>query len=177
MSSSVGFAMTNLRRGIAVLFVGILCMATIWTATVVAAASATSRDGIVRVRSMYGHGDTVARLKKDVESKGIRVFDQVDQSSLAAGVGIDLRPSTLLVFGNPALGSLFITANPVAGLDWPVRLLVFTDAKGQVWVAYTDFDYIARRHRIRTNLDAFTKATGVITSIVSSVSGNKAAGR
>ena len=132
------------------------------------AASAVGRDGIVKIRSAYSHQETVERLKKDVEGKGIRFFDLVEQSKLAAAAGVELRPSSLLIFGNPALGSLFITGNPLAGLDWPVRVLVYTDAKGQVWAAYTDFDYIARRHRI-TATEPFKKATGVITSIMSSI--------
>lgn len=176
MKSLVSLFRDTSRRTFAGLFAGVVCVATLWSAAA-SAATAVGRDGIVKVRSHYSHEDTVARLKKDVEGKGIRFFDQVEQSKLAVAAGIDLKPSTLLIFGNPALGSLFVTANPLAGLDWPVRLLVFTDAKDQVWVAYTDFGYIARRHRIRTNLDAFTKATGVIRSIVSSVSANKTAGR
>ena len=74
------------------------------------------------------------------------------------------------MFGNPPLGTLFIRSNSLAGLDWPVRLLVFEDEQGQVWTAYTDFAYIARRHDIRgMDQEAFDKATGVIASITSSV--------
>ena len=114
--------------------------------------------------------ETVARLKKDVADKGIKFFIEIDQSKLAADAGIALRPSTLLVFGNPPLGTLFISANPLAGLDWPVRLLVLQDEKGDVWAAYTDFAYIARRHHIEgADLEAFRKASGVIASITSSV--------
>ncbi len=102
--------------------------------------------------------------------KGIRFFDEVDQTQLAAGAGIKLRPSTLLVFGNPPLGTLFINANPLAGLDWPVRLLVLQDENGEVWAAYTDFGHIARRHNIQgKDLEAFKTASGVIASITSSV--------
>lgn len=128
-------------------------------------------SGVIKVKSAYPLNETIARLKKDVAGKGIKFFDEIDQSKLAADAGIKLRPSTLLVFGNPPLGTLFITANPLAGLDWPVRLLVFEDEKGDVYAAYTDFSYIARRHQIAgADLDAFTKATGVIASITSSVS-------
>jgi len=127
-------------------------------------------DGIVKVKSAYPMAESIARLKKDVADKGIKFFLEVDQSKLAADAGISIRPSTLLVFGNPPLGTLFMKANPVAGLDWPVRVLVFEDAKGDVWVAYTDFGYIARRHRIQgMDNEAFQKASGVIASITSSV--------
>lgn len=140
-----------------------------------ARAEAAMSDGVVRVRSGYSHAETVDRLKKDVEGKGIRFFMKIEQSELAKQAGIDLRPSTLVVFGNPALGSLFITANPLAGLDWPVRVLVHTDQQGQVWAAYSDFEWVARRHHIVTGLEPFRKATGVIGSIMASIAAPAAA--
>ncbi len=126
-------------------------------------------NGIVKVRSAYPVAETIERLKQDVTSKGIMFFFAVDQSKLAADAGIRLRPSTLLVFGNPALGSQFMTSNPVSGIDWPVRLLVVEDESGAVWAAYNDFDHIARRHGITDREAAFAKASEVIASITSSV--------
>src|SRR5262249_60187103 len=73
-----------------------------------------SNDGIVRVKSGYPIGETIERLKKDIESKGIMFFSKIDQAQLAADVGITLRPSLLLIFSNLALGTQFITANPNA---------------------------------------------------------------
>jgi len=130
---------------------------------------AADEDGIVRVKSAYSMGETIARLKKDIADKGIRFFDEIDQSKLAAAAGVKLRPSTLLVFGNPPLGTLFLTSNPAAGLDWPVRLLVLEDEQGQVWTLYTDFSLIAHRHGIKDRNAAFNMATNVISSITSSV--------
>jgi len=126
-------------------------------------------DGIVRVKSAYPIGETVDRLKKDIAGKGIKFFDEIDQSKLAADAGIKLNPSVLLTFGNPPLGTQFITANANAGLDWPVRLLVFENEKGEVWTAYSDFDWIARRHGIKNRKDQFKMASSVIASITSSV--------
>jgi uncharacterized protein (DUF302 family) len=128
-----------------------------------------SNDGIVRVKSNYNFQDTIARLKKDIAAKGIRFFSEIDQTELAAGAGIKLNPSTLLVFGNPPLGTQFITANPNAGLDWPVRLLVTQDHTGAVWTVYTDFAWIAARHGIVNRTDQFKMASMVIASIASSV--------
>jgi uncharacterized protein (DUF302 family) len=75
----------------------------------------------------------------------------------------------LLIFGNPPLGTQFITSNPNAGLDWPVRLLVFEDEQGVVWTAFTDFNWIARRHAIKDREPQFKMASSVIASIISSV--------
>ena len=126
-------------------------------------------DGIIRVKSAYPITETVARIKQDVSGKGIMFFSEVDQSKLAAGAGLTLRPSILLTFGDPPLGTQFITANPNAGLDWPVRLLVFENEKGEVWTAYTDFAWIAHRHGIKDRDAQFKMASSVATSILSSV--------
>lgn len=130
---------------------------------------ASPGDGVVRVKSRYAMDETIARLRKDIEGKGITFFQLIDQSQLAAGAGIKLRPSALLVFGNPGLGSQFITSEPAAGLDWPVRLLVTQDDAGNVWAVYSDFGWIARRHGIGDRDAQFKTATGVVASITSSV--------
>ena len=88
-------------------------------------AARAADDGIVKLRSAYPMPETIARMKKDIADKGIKFFDEIDQAKLAADAGITLLPSTLLVFGNPPLGTLFITADPDSGLDWPVRVLVY----------------------------------------------------
>jgi uncharacterized protein (DUF302 family) len=128
-----------------------------------------SNDGIVRVKSSYNFQETIARLKQDIAAKGIRFFNEIDQTELAAGAGIKLNPSTLLVFGNPPLGTQFMTANPNAGLDWPVRLLVIQDSARAVWTVYTDFAWIAARHGIVNRTEQFKMASMVIASITSSV--------
>ena len=142
----------------------------------VAAASpvrAESDNGIIRVKSAVPMPmpEAISRIKADIAKKGIKFFMEIDQFRLAADAGIKLRPSTLLVFGNPPLGTQFITANPDAGLDWPVRLLLTQDDNGDVWAVWTDFAWIAHRHDI-TNRDAqFKMATIVVESITMSITG------
>jgi uncharacterized protein (DUF302 family) len=132
---------------------------------------ALGRDGLITVRSVYPIDETIARIRNDIAAKGILFFQAVDQSKLAADAGIELPPSTLLEFGNPPLGAQFLSSNPNAGLDWPVRLLVRQDAAGNVWVAYTDFGWIARRHGITDRDPQFAMASGVVRSITSTVTG------
>jgi uncharacterized protein (DUF302 family) len=134
-----------------------------------AAPAAAQDEGVIRVKSAYPMKETIHRIKADIAKKGITYFQDIDQSKLAAAAGIKLRPSTLLIFGNPGLGSHFITAKAEAGLDWPVRLLVTQDESGQVWAIYTDFKWIAARHGIRDRDQEFATATGVIASITSSI--------
>jgi len=133
---------------------------------------AVSASGVIATRSAYDVNETVARLKKDIAAKGITFFQEIDQSALAAKAGIELKPSVLLIFGNPPLGTQFITANPQAGLDWPVRMLVYRDADGAVWVAYTDFDWIAKRHGVTMREAQFHMASEVAASIAASVAGH-----
>jgi uncharacterized protein (DUF302 family) len=137
-------------------------------ATVAISAHAND-NGVQRVPSAYSMEESIARVKADIAAKGITFFDQIDQADLAAKAGIALRPSTLLLFGNPGLGSHFVTANADAGLDWPVRLLLTQDDHGTVWAVYNDFDWIARRHAITSRDAQFVKATEVIGSIVSTL--------
>ncbi|HEY6920879.1 MAG TPA: DUF302 domain-containing protein [Methyloceanibacter sp.] len=133
------------------------------------AVRAAEDDGVIKFKSAYDMAETIKRLKKDVADKGIMFFDEIDQSKLAADAGVTLLPSTLLVFGNPPLGTLFLTSDPDAGLDWPVRLLVYQDAQGNVWVAYTDFACIMHRHGITNRDKEFKMASDVIASITSTV--------
>jgi uncharacterized protein (DUF302 family) len=133
------------------------------------AARADSDDGVVRVKSAVPMPEAISRIKADIAAKGIKFFFEVDQSKLAADAGIKLRPSTLLVFGNPPLGTQFITANPNAGLDWPVRLLLTQDDNGDVWAVWTDFDWIAKRHNITNREAQFKMATTVVKSITSTI--------
>lgn len=149
-------------------FIKTVLVATFLTVSV-SSPKADEGDGIVRVRSAVAMPEAIARIKKDIAAKGIKFFDEIDQSKLAADAGVKLRPSTLLVFGNPPLGTQFITANPNAGLDWPVRLLLTGDDSGQVWAVYTDFDWIARRHGITTRDAQFKMATSVVSSILSTI--------
>jgi uncharacterized protein (DUF302 family) len=137
--------------------------------TMTSAAVGKAEDGIVKVKSAYSVSETIERLKQDIAAKGIMFFSEIDQAKLAANAGIKLRPSTLLVFGNPPLGTLFLTSNPNSGLDWPVRLLVIQDEKGDVYAVHTDFDWIARRHGITDRKEQFDTANQVVASITSSV--------
>ncbi|WP_244564574.1 DUF302 domain-containing protein [Rhizobium sullae] len=132
-------------------------------------AQAGQRDGVVTLKSRYSVSETVRRIKADVVEKGIMLFDDIDQAELGNAAGNKVRPSRLILFGNPALGTTFITANPTSGLDWPVRVLVYQAKDGSVIVAYSDFDWIARRHGIANRKKEFKMAAEVIESVTSSV--------
>jgi uncharacterized protein (DUF302 family) len=122
--------------------------------------------GVVSIRSAHGVAETVRLLKADIAAKGIVFFSEIDHAALAAKAGVPaVRPSVLLVFGNPPLGTQFIAARPEAGLDWPVRMLVHQDAAGAVTVSWTDFAWIAQRHGIANLGPQFEMASKVAASI------------
>ncbi len=120
---------------------------------------------VLTLRSANDFDNTVARLTANVAAKGIRHFATIDQAELARSASLPLRRSTLVLFGNPPLGVQFLQSNPLAGLDWPVRMLVTEDAAGRVSVSWTDFGAIAKRYGIADRDAQFKMAGEVATSI------------
>ena len=131
-------------------------------ATPTATAQAT---GVLRLASSHTVDETVARIKQSVEAKGIRYFIAIDQQQLGASANLPIRKSMLVLFGNPPLGVQFIQANPYAGLDWPVRMLVRETPEGKTEIAYTDFAFIAQRYGI-TGKDAQLKMASEVAATV-----------
>lgn len=126
---------------------------------------ATTAADVLTLRSANDFDTTVARLTADVAAKGIRHFATIDQAELARGASLPLRRSTLVLFGNPPLGVQFLQSNALAGLDWPVRMLVTEDAAGRVSVSWTDFGAIAKRYGIADRNAQFKMAGEVAASI------------
>lgn len=133
-------------------------------ATPVASAPA---EGVVKQRSDYAFDETVTLLKADIAGKGIRFFDEIDHMQLGAGAKLPIGRSTLLLFGNPPLGVQFLQSNPLAGLDWPVRMLVTEDEDGTVWISWTDFRFVASRYRLQDRDAQIAMASEVAASIAS----------
>jgi uncharacterized protein (DUF302 family) len=105
-------------------------------------------NGTITLRSSHGFATTLERLATALESKGITVFARIDHAAGAAGVGLELRPTTLVVFGNPAAGTPLMQAAQTAGLDLPLKALVWQDAQGEVMLSYNDPAWIAARHQL-----------------------------
>ncbi len=160
-------------RAFASLFTALVaCSGVITTAPIAVAGPADIQlqgDGLMRTRSAYSVDETASRIRADIKKKGIKFFATIDQAKLAKGAKIDLKPSQLLIFGNPPLGVLFLTSNPESGVDWPVRMLVHQDDDGKVWVVYQNWDWVSQRYGITNRKTEFAKATEVVASIVSSV--------
>ncbi len=106
----------------------------------------------MQVRSRLTYNETVAALSAEIAKAGNTIFATIDQAAAAKGVGLTLRPTTLIIFGNPKGGTGLMVAFPLAALDLPLKLLVWEDA-GAVNVAYTSASEIAARYGV-TGMDA-----------------------
>lgn len=107
-----------------------------------------AENGLISKPSAHSATETLDRLEAILKEKGIIIFARVDHAKGAENVGIALRPTQLLIFGNPKLGSHFFTSQQTAGIDLPMKALAWEDEKGQVWLTYNDPAYIAERHAI-----------------------------
>lgn len=104
------------------------------------------RNGIVDVPSSHNVEQTVAKLENILQSKGITLFAVIEHSGEAAKVGIKMAPTKLLIFGNPKAGTPPMLAAPSLALDLPLKLLVWEDNQGKVWLSYNSPEYLRDRH-------------------------------
>jgi uncharacterized protein (DUF302 family) len=105
-------------------------------------------EGIIEVKSPYGAKETVDRLESFLKSKDMTIFARVDHAAGAVKVGKQLRPTEILVFGNPQGGTPLMECAQTIGIDLPLKALAWQDAPGQVWVGYNDPVYLVRRHGV-----------------------------
>jgi uncharacterized protein (DUF302 family) len=103
---------------------------------------------------VQGVDATVAKLQALIEGAGARIFALIDHSGEAAKVGMPIRNTKLLVFGNPALGSPLMQAAPVVALDLPLKILVWEDANGQAFITYNSVAYLFERYELPMELSA-----------------------
>jgi uncharacterized protein (DUF302 family) len=125
------------------------------------AATPASPDGLVTLSSPRSPKETMDRLEASVKEKGFAVVARVDHAAGATRVGKTLRPTELLIFGNPAGGTLLMECTQTAGIDLPLKALVWSDAAGKVMLSYNDPTYITKRH----NAPACPAAVGMSNAI------------
>ena len=105
-------------------------------------------QGIVDKPSNHTVDETVNRLKGILQSKGVTLFAVVDHSGEAEKVGMKMPPTKLLIFGNPKAGTPLMLASPSAAIDLPLKILVWEDTQGRVWVSYNSPTYLQERHNL-----------------------------
>ncbi len=103
-------------------------------------------DGLTTIPSALGAKETMDRLEAEIKAKGMTVFARIDHAAGAAGAGLALRPTELLIFGSAKAGTPLMQAGQTIGIDLPLKMLVHEDAAGKVWLSYNDPNWLVRRH-------------------------------
>jgi uncharacterized protein (DUF302 family) len=111
----------------------------------------------------------MGRLEAEIEARGMRVFGRINHAVLAKEAGLALRPTEVILFGNPRGGTPLMQANQTIGIDLPLKALVWQDATGKTWLSYNDLETLARRHGIagaQTTVSALEQALGALAATV-----------
>jgi len=130
-------------------------------------ASAESQHGMVKIASPHDVATTLDRMESKLKEKGMTIFTRIDHAAGARKAGEVLRPTQLLIFGNPKVGTPLMQCKQSIALDLPQKALAWKDAKGQVWLAYNDPAYIAERHQLKDCMQATKKVSGALAKFSS----------
>ena len=122
--------------------------------------------GLTTIRSSFGPKDTMDRLETAVKAKGMTVFARIDHAAGAAAVGLPLRPTELLIFGNAKGGTPLMQSVQTIGIDLPLKALVWQDATGDTWLSYNDVDWLAKRHGLSSETEP---AAGTLAGVVAAL--------
>jgi uncharacterized protein (DUF302 family) len=122
-------------------------------------------DGLVTKPSHNSVSVTIEKMKAALDAKGIKILAEVDHQAGAKSVDMPLGEARLLLFGNPNLGTPLMQSSITAGIDLPMKLLVWQDGEGKVWLAYNDPQYIADRHGIKDREEVLKKMAGALNAL------------
>jgi uncharacterized protein (DUF302 family) len=122
------------------------------------------KNGIVDVPSNHSVDETVERIKKILQTKGITLFALIDHSGEAERVGMKMPPTKLLIFGSPKAGTPLMLAAPSIAIDLPLKILVWEDATGKVWLSYNSPEYLAERHGLPQDLVQNIAVVGILAA-------------
>jgi uncharacterized protein (DUF302 family) len=125
-------------------------------------------NGLITIESRYGPEETMNRFEADVRARGMTVFAHIDHAASATAVGLSLRPTELLIFGNAKAGTPLMQSTQTSGIDLPLKALVWQDASGTTWLSYNDPAFLAHRHGLdsedNTTVNAMAAALKAIAS-------------
>jgi uncharacterized protein (DUF302 family) len=122
-----------------------------------------AEDGLVTIASNHPAKETLDRFAAALAEKSITIFARIDHAEGATSVGMDLRPTELLIFGNPKAGTPLMQGKQTIGADLPLKALAWTDEDGKTWLSVTDVVALARRHRLPESAET---AVGMLTVLL-----------
>jgi len=131
---------------------------------------AAAADGVITIPSVFTVSETVDRLQSILGEKGMTIFNRIKHSESASKVGIELRKTELIIFGNPKVGSPLMKCQQSVAIDLPQKALIWEDDKAQVWLSYNDPRYLAVRHNISGCEEVVEKIEKALASIANSAS-------
>jgi uncharacterized protein (DUF302 family) len=129
-------------------------------------------DGLVALAGNHGPAETMDRLVAALTRRGMSVFARVDHAKAAAEVGMALRPTELILFGNPKAGTPLMQAAQTIGIDLPLKALVWEDADGRTWLGYNDPTWLARRHGIDAEGSAVRAMSDALAAVCREAAGS-----
>ena len=129
---------------------------------------------MVSVESAYSASETAERFANIVESKGLSLFARIDHQKNASGVNLELRPTELIIFGNPKVGTPLMQCSQSVAIDLPQKVLVSEDTDGKVWLSYNKPTYLKERHAIEGCDDVIEKIAGVLSKLAQAANTKKA---
>jgi uncharacterized protein (DUF302 family) len=130
-------------------------------------------DGLIKVQSSHGPADTMERLVTEIGAKGLTVFARINHAAGAEEVGLALRPTELVIFGNAKGGTPLMQSDQEIGIDLPLKALVWQDAAGGTWISYNDPAWLAKRHGLGSEVGPPVKAmTAMLTAVTRAAAGN-----
>jgi len=121
-------------------------------------------NGLIKIKSAYSVTETINRLESALEKKGMTIFTRIDHAAAAEKVDLQLRPTELLIFGNPKVGTPLMLCSQTAAIDLPQKALAYEDENGQVWLAYNDPAYMAKRHNTQGCDQAIQKVSNALAN-------------
>jgi uncharacterized protein (DUF302 family) len=117
-------------------------------------------DGLLTLPSAHSIDETISRFEAALKAHDVTLFAKIDHAAGAADANMPLRPTVLLIFGNPQAGAPLMQANQEIGIDLPLKALVWQDADGKVWLTYNDPAWLAARHQLGSAVDPVVAALG-----------------
>jgi uncharacterized protein (DUF302 family) len=126
---------------------------------------ALAESGLTNVASSFSVNETTDRLVSAAQKAGLKIFARIDHAAGAESVGETLRPTELVIFGNPKVGTALLTSDQRAGIDLPLKALVWQDAEGKVWLSYNTPDYLFGRFSIEDRGEVKAKVTAALANL------------
>jgi uncharacterized protein (DUF302 family) len=122
-------------------------------------------EGLMTIASRFGPKETMDRLEAEIRAKGMTVFARIDHATGAAEAGLELRPTELIIFGNARGGTPLMQTSQTAGIDLPLKALVWQDAAGKTWLSYNEPSWIVQRHGLGIRAEIVDKMAAALSAI------------